>query len=192
MAEREARSLVRLPKLVSNRVVAPAEDKAMSKLAGELLYRMALEVGPPFDIGTGPRGHRMVIPFKGGRFEGPKLRGEVLITGGDWLLHRPDGVMELDVRRTFRTDDGHHIYAHYRGILTGSPDAMARLGRGEPVPAAELYFRTTPVFETGSEKYAWLKRSIDRGIHDNAVAGADLGDLVGDDVRALIVHQYCQ
>jgi hypothetical protein len=41
----------------------------MAKLAGELLYRMTLEVGPPFDIGTGPRGH--------------KLRGDVLITGGD-------------------------------------------------------------------------------------------------------------
>ena len=25
----------------------------MAKLAGELLYRMRLEVGPPFDIGTG-------------------------------------------------------------------------------------------------------------------------------------------
>ena len=53
----------------------------MAKLTGELLYRMRLEVGPPFDIGSGPRGHRMVIPFKGGRFEGPKLNGEVLITG---------------------------------------------------------------------------------------------------------------
>ena len=146
----------------------------MAKLAGELLYRMRLEVGPPFDVGTGPRGHRMVIPFKGGRFEGPKLRGEVLITGGDWLLQRADGVMELDVRRTLRTDDGHFIYAHYRGILAGSADAMARLGRGEPVPAAELYFRTTPVFETGSEKYAWLNRIIAVGIGAITPSGAEL------------------
>jgi uncharacterized protein DUF3237 len=146
----------------------------MTKLAGELLYRMKLEVGPPFDIGTGPRGHRMVIPFKGGRFEGPKLRGEVLITGGDWLLQRADGVMELDVRRTLRTDDGHFIYAHYRGILAGSADAMARLGRGEPVPAAELYFRTTPVFETGSEKYAWLNRIIAVGVGAITASGAEL------------------
>jgi hypothetical protein len=146
----------------------------MAKLTGELLYRMRLEVGPPFDIGTGPRGHRMVIPFKGGRFEGPKLRGEVLITGGDWLLQRPDGVMELDVRRTLRTDDGHLIYAHYRGILAGSADAMARLGRGEPVPAAELYFRTTPVFETGSAKYAWLNRIIAVGIGAITADGAEL------------------
>ena len=146
----------------------------MAELRAELLYRMTLEVGPPFDIGTGPRGHRLVIPFKGGRFEGPRLRGEVLVTGGDWLLQRADGVMELDVRRTLRTDDGHHIYAHYRGILTGSPEAMARLARGEAVPAASLYFRTTPVFETGSEKYAWLNRIIAVGIGGITAGGAEL------------------
>ena len=146
----------------------------MAELRGELLYRMTLEVGPPFDVGAGPRGHRLVIPFKGGRFEGPRLRGEVLVTGGDWLLQRSDDVMELDVRRTLRTDDGHHIYAHYRGILTGAPDAMARLARGEPIPAADLYFRTTPVFETGSETYAWLNRIVAVGIGAITATGAEL------------------
>ena len=112
----------------------------MTELRSELLYRMTLEVGAPFDIGAGPRGQRLVIPFKGGRFEGPKLRGEVLITGGDWLLHRADGVFELDVRRTLRTDDGHHIYAAYRGILTGSAESLARMGRGEAVPGGGSLF----------------------------------------------------
>jgi hypothetical protein len=139
----------------------------MSSLKSELLYRMTLEVAAPFDIGKGPRGQRLVIPFKGGRFEGPKLRGEVLVTGGDWLLQRPDGVFELDVRRTLRTDDGHHIYAAYRGIL-------ARMNRGEAVPASDLYFRTTPVFETGSEKYAWLNRIVSVGIGAITTSGAEL------------------
>jgi hypothetical protein len=67
----------------------------MAELRSELLYRMTLEVAEPLDIGAGPRGQRLVIPFKGGRFEGPKLRGEVLVAGGDWLLHRPDGVFGL-------------------------------------------------------------------------------------------------
>jgi len=146
----------------------------MSELRGELLYRMTLQVGAPFDIGTTPRGHRLVIPFAGGTFEGPKLRGKVLGTGGDWLLQRSDGVMELDVRRTLWTDDGHHIYAYYRGILTGTPAAMDRIGRGEPVPAADLYFRTTPVFETGAEKYAWLNRIVAVGIGAITANGAEL------------------
>jgi hypothetical protein len=146
----------------------------MTGLTGELLYRMTLEVGAPFDIGMTPRGHRLVIPFAGGRFEGPKLRGKVLGTGGDWLLQRTDGVMELDVRRTLWTDDGQHIYAYYRGIIAGDAEAMARVGRGEAVPAADLYFRTTPIFETGSEKYAWLNRVIAVGIGAITPNGADL------------------
>jgi len=146
----------------------------MSELRSELLYRMRLEVDAPFDIGNGPRGQRLVIPFKGGTFEGPKLRGEVLVTGGDWLLHRPDGIFELDVRRTLRTDDGHHIYAAYRGILTGSAESIARMNSGEAVPASDLYFRTTPVFETGSEKYAWLNRIVSVGIGAITPTGAEL------------------
>jgi hypothetical protein len=146
----------------------------MSTLKSELLYRMTLEVGSPYDIGATPHGHRVIIPFKGGRFEGPKLRGEVLVTGGDWALARRDGAMELDIRRTLLTDDSHHIYVHYRGILTGSPENMARIGRGEGVPAADLYFRTTPVFETGSEKYDWLNRIIAVGIGETTPTGAIL------------------
>jgi hypothetical protein len=44
--------------------------------------------------------------------------------------------------------------------MTVAPDAMARIARGEPVPTADLYFRTTPVFETGSETYARLNRVV--------------------------------
>jgi len=146
----------------------------MTGLSGELLYRMILEVGAPFDIGITPRGHRLVIPFAGGTFEGPRLRGKVLGTGGDWLLERPDGALELDVRRTLWTDDGHHIYAYYRGIIAGEAEAMARIGRGEAVAAKDLYFRTTPIFETGSEKYAWLNRVIAVGIGAITAKGAEL------------------
>jgi hypothetical protein len=42
------------------------------------------------------------------------------------------------------------------------------------VPAADLYFRTTPVFETGSEKYAWLNRIISVGIGAITATGAEL------------------
>jgi hypothetical protein len=37
---------------------------------------------------------------------------------------------------------------------------MARLNKGERVDPAEYYFRTTPVLETGSEKYSWLNKII--------------------------------
>ena len=51
-------------------------------LRGELLYRMSLEVAPPLDLGATPQGRRLLFAFKGGRFEGPGLAGDVLTTGG--------------------------------------------------------------------------------------------------------------
>jgi hypothetical protein len=37
-------------------------------------------------IGQGPFGDRSTVIFKGGRFEGPKLRGEILPGGGGQYL----------------------------------------------------------------------------------------------------------
>ena len=85
--------------------------------------------------------------------------------GGDWLLVRPDGASELDVRATLRTDDGHLIYMYYRGILSRPPAVMERMRQGErDIDPSEYYFRTTPVFETGSEKYDWLNRINSVGV----------------------------
>jgi len=36
--------------------------------------------------------------------------------------------------------------------------------KGEAVDPSEYYFRTTPVFETASEKYGWLNRIVAVGI----------------------------
>jgi len=68
------------------------------------------------------------------------------------------------VRGTLKTEDGALIYAYYRGILEASPEAMARIRAGEEVDPAEYYFRTSPVFETGAEKYAWLNRIVAVGL----------------------------
>ena len=38
----------------------------------------------------------------------------------------------------------------------------------------EMYFRTTPVFETGSQKYAWLNRIVAVGIGETAPTGVEL------------------
>lgn len=39
-----------------------------------------------------------------------------------------------------------------------------RIQKGEDVDPGEYYFRTTPVFETGSEKYSWLNKIIALGV----------------------------
>jgi hypothetical protein len=116
------------------------------------------------DVGTTPHGTRRIVYVKGGTFEGPKVKGVVLPGGGDWPIVRPDGGIVLDVRAAFRTDDGHIIYAYYRGLSTIPINMLGRILMGEAVDPSEYYFRTTPVFETASEKYGWLNRVVAVGI----------------------------
>jgi len=132
----------------------------MADLKTELLAEMSVDLEEAQNVGATPHGNRQIFLVKGGTFEGPKLKGEVLPGGGDWALLRPDGAGELDVRGTLRTDDGHLIYMYYRGIVHASPEVMARMVQGEAVDPSEYYFRTVPFYETASEKYGWLNRVV--------------------------------
>lgn len=123
------------------------------------LYDMHVDLEPPQVIGAAPAGNRQVFIVKGGTFEGPRIKGTLLPGGGDWALMRPDGV-QLDVRATAQTDDGALIYAAYSGLIIAAPDVFSRLVSGEDVPLSEYYFYTNPMFQTGSEKYAWLNQLI--------------------------------
>jgi Protein of unknown function (DUF3237) len=64
---------------------------------------------------------------------------------------------EIEVRLVLQTDDEHKIYMHWKGLRHGLKDVIDRLYRVEAVDRT-YYFRTTPCFETNSEKYAWLNR----------------------------------
>jgi Protein of unknown function (DUF3237) len=136
---------------------------AADALRSEFLCNLTGLVAPQRDIGTTPRGTRRFYPAIGGSFEGPRLRGEVFPDGGDWLLLRPDGVLEQDVRITLKTDDGAFIYVRYAGMRHGPPEVMA-LAQGETVDPSEYYFRIAPIFETGAERYAWLNKILAVGV----------------------------
>lgn len=130
----------------------------------EPLFEMTGDLEKPLEVGSTPAGERRIFIVKAGTFEGPAMRGTILPGGGDWLLRRPDGVSELDVRITLRTDDEQLIYMRYRGILEMPPAVVDRRRRGEPIRPDEYYFRTTPIFETASAKYAWLSRIVAVGV----------------------------
>jgi len=107
------------------------------------------------EVGQGPFGNRRIFSVTGGTFEGPRLRGRLLPTGGDWLLIDVDGVARLDVRATFQTDDGALIYVQYYGISREDPSRPPRPST-EPAEYGDRYFMTAPRFETGDERYKWL------------------------------------
>lgn len=145
----------------------------MAELKSEILFELRVDLAEPQEVGATPHGTRLVIYVRGGSFEGPRLKGTVLPGGGDWMLIRPDGAGELDIRATLRTDDGHLIYTSYRGLFHAAPEILARVLRGEPLPPADSYLRTVPFFETASDKYAWLNRLVAVGIGTRTPAGVD-------------------
>jgi hypothetical protein len=145
----------------------------MTDLKTELLCEMSITIGEALHLEATPSGHRAIVPVTGGTFTGPKLRGEVLPGGGDWLLKRPDGAMALNVRITLRTDDGQLIYMSYRGFIFDSPNVMERRAQGEAVDPSETYWRMTTFFETGSEKYSWLNQMIAVGVGRGGPAGPE-------------------
>jgi uncharacterized protein DUF3237 len=125
------------------------------------LMTLRVNVSPPQNIGAVPHGTRRTVPLNGGDFDGPRLRGTVLPQGSaDWLLLRPDGVLELDLRVTLLTDDGALISMKSFGLRHGPPEVIAAIARGETVDPALYYFRTTPRFETAHPTYAFLNRII--------------------------------
>jgi hypothetical protein len=135
------------------------------ELRYEFLCNLSGTLGDTQTIGNGPKGLREIAPVTGGSFEGPEKMGKVLPFGADWLVTRSDGAWELDIRITLETDDGELIYAYYRGIIDISPEILDRIySKGEDVDPSEYYFRTSPVFETGSEKYMWLNKIICVGV----------------------------
>lgn len=126
----------------------------------EPLLRAEIALAAAQELGETPRGRRRVIAITGGGFRGDKLAGRVLPGGADWQVVRADGVAELDARYTLETDDGALIYVRNFGYRHGPAEVMRKLAAGEPVDPSLYYMRTTPLFETGAERYRWLNGMI--------------------------------
>ncbi len=113
----------------------------------ELLFEINADIAPPpIVIPDTPDGTRVVVHVSGGKFEGPRLRGTVLASGGDWFLMRPDGVGVIDVRLVLKTDDSEseNIYMTYPGRAKLSAGGLTGIN-------------TAPVFAASTKgKYAWL------------------------------------
>lgn len=126
----------------------------------QALFKADIELAPAQELGAGPLGRRRIIAITGGNFVGERLSGRVLAGGADWQVIRADGVAELDARYTLETADGALIYVRNRGFRHGPADVLKRLAAGENIDPAQYYMRTTPLFETGDERYAWLNGMV--------------------------------
>jgi hypothetical protein len=148
------------------------ESRRPTEIASRPLMTVKIIAAPPQKLGAVPYGVRTFVPVAGGDFEGPRLRGRILPGGGDWLLLRSDGVLELDLRITLETDDLALIFMTFQGLRHGLPDAITALSSGEVVDPARYYFRTVPRFETSAEAYAFLNRIVTIGVGETRPDGA--------------------
>jgi hypothetical protein len=121
------------------------------------LMTVRIVAAPPQPLGAVPHGVRSIVPVTGGDFEGERQRGRVVPGGGDWLLLRSDGVLELDLRITLETDDHALIHMTFQGLRHGS---------------GPEYFRTLPRFETAAPRYAFLNRIVSVGVGSARPDGA--------------------
>ena len=125
----------------------------------KLFSRGNVQVSPPQVLGRTPVGERRVVPILSGKFEG-RLTAEVVPGGADWQFVSHDGTNYLEARYMLRTPDGVLILVQNRGIRHATPEILAQLYSGTIVDPSKYYFRSTPVFETGDDRYAWLNRIV--------------------------------
>lgn len=121
---------------------------------------LTVHVSPPVEVGQTPAGVRRVIPIVGGEVEGDGWRGRVLPGGADFQRIATPRLAELDARYVLEIDGGDRLYVQNRAIRVAEPEDTQRLMRGEPVDPARIYFRCQPMFETGSERFAWVNERL--------------------------------
>ena len=124
------------------------------------LFELRVEAMNPTTPGEmGPNGMRVFDSVARGRFDGERLRGEVVAGSGDWRRVRPDGGMDVDARVILKTDDGAVIHMTYSGRIAIPPALLAQARDAERrhlIDPDAYYMRTAPTFETGAARYAWL------------------------------------
>ena len=141
------------------------------KLESKVLFELTVDLGIPHQIENTPHGNRRIFYITGGKIKGQRLSGEILPGGSDWALFRPDGVLELDVRAVFRTDDGQLVCMYPKGLINIPPDLLSKVRDGQPVDSSKYYFRAAYFFETSSEKYAWLNKILAVGVLGRTTEG---------------------
>jgi hypothetical protein len=118
-----------------------------------------IDVGRPIVIGHTGLGRKQFIPIKSGTADG-KIKGSILLSGADSQIIRADGRVDLSARYVIQTEDDELIYIENNGIRQVSEEFREQAAEGKFVPPEHVYFRTVPVFETGSAKYKWLQDRI--------------------------------
>ncbi|MCJ2182158.1 DUF3237 domain-containing protein [Novosphingobium sp. 1949] len=130
----------------------PENLSVLDPVRTELVMNLVVTCSSPERMGASKQakdGTREVVwPIIGGRFWGPRLKGEVVPGGGDFPVLRPDGTMVVDALYRLRVEDGTQVIIHNKGL--------AYRAQG----AAHRPYRLVPTFTTVEGPHDWLQSSI--------------------------------
>jgi hypothetical protein len=135
------------------------------------LLAIRLDVRGPMPVIAVPGAGRRIGVVTGGSFDGERLSGTVMDGGSDWQTLKADGSVALDVRLILKTNDDALVAMTYRGVRHGTPEAIARVDRGEVVDPSAIYFRSIVQFETAAARYDWLNHVVAVGVGQRRADG---------------------
>ncbi|WP_298394216.1 DUF3237 domain-containing protein [Sphingobium sp.] len=115
----------------------------------EFVYEAIVMLEPTMEVGRTPLGMRRRVPIMGGHFEGPRIKGKVLVGGADWQLQRADNWTVIEADYMMQADDGTLIHVRNVGLTNSKVP-------GAPQP----YLRTVPSFEAPEGPHKWLNQAI--------------------------------
>lgn len=117
---------------------------------------------------------RAAIYAASGSVAGPRLNGSVVpMSGGDFPLLRPDGVIDFDARYLLEADDGAIIYMQNRGYRwPRSAEIGERMARNEPVSPDDYYMRVSPKFDAPAGPHEWMSKHVFVGVAEK-IPGAN-------------------
>jgi hypothetical protein len=121
---------------------------------------LSVQVGAPVEVGAVGHGTRRVIPILGGSCTARDRTAHVLPGGADFQLIVNERMAWLETRYVLEADAGDRICVHNDAMRTASPEVMARLICGEPVPPNDVYFRCAPRFEASAPSLAWMMERV--------------------------------
>jgi hypothetical protein len=135
--------------------IEEAEFAEVEEAQLEFLGLVEARLAPAHALLDAPFGGRLIVDVLDARVEGARLKASLVgAASADWVTVAPDGsVGALDVRATLRTDDGALIFSEYRGRVSFGRDGLHRV-------------YTSPRYETGDPRYAWLNslQCIGKGV----------------------------
>jgi hypothetical protein len=133
----------------------------------EHAFTISIDLTEPYWIRPPARGDmRAAIQAAAGTVEGPRLNGRVIpMSGGDYPLVRPNGVIDFDARYLLEADDGAIIYLQNRGYRWArSPEIAERMRRNEPVDPTDYYMRVSPTFDVPEGPHEWMAKHVFVGV----------------------------